>query len=451
MGGDHTGKTGGQQPGIYALATPPGRSAVAVIRLSGLGVRGAIAALAGELPPPRVATLAALTDRPGGGTIDRGLVLWFPAPASYTGEDTAELHLHGGRATVAAAVSALARLGLRQAEPGEFTRRAFHNGKMDLTQAEGVADLVEAETAAQRRQALRQMAGALGRRFEEWRRRLIEGMAQVEAVLDFLDEDLPDGIETRVDAELLLLRNDISEYLSNQGRAERLRDGIRVAILGPPNAGKSSLLNALARRDAAIVSAVAGTTRDVIEVHLDLSGVPVIVADTAGLRSATDAVEAEGVRRATDWAKGADLKLVVGGADAWSALYAPEVRSVVDGRTIVVANKSDLGPVPPFWDGRPVAAISVKTGDGLDRLIDLMTAEVEGLAGETEEAGVTRARHRQGLSACIEAIDRFLTATETELRAEELRIAAQSLSRLTGRIDVEDVLDALFRTFCIGK
>ena len=451
MTGDHTGKAVTQQPGIYALATPAGRSAVAVMRLSGAGVRAAVEALAGKLPPPRMASLVEFSDRPGSGTIDRGLLLWFPAPHSYTGEDVAEFHLHGGRATVAAMADALGRLGLRAAEPGEFTRRAFHHGKMDLTQVEAIADLVDAETSGQRRQALRQMGGGLGERFEGWRRRLIGAMALVEAVLDFVDEELPEGVETRASSELLLLRTDISDYLGQQGRGERLREGVRVAILGPPNAGKSSLLNALARRDAAIVSTVAGTTRDVIEIHLDLGGVPAIVADTAGLRRAADALEAEGVRRATAWAKGADLKILVGATDDWTALYTPAVRAVVSPGIIVVGNKADLKPVPPVWDGLPVLAISVHTGEGLDELIDRLAVEAGRLAGESEVPQLTRARHREGLLACIGAIDRAVEGGETELRAEELRVAAQALGRLTGRIDVEDVLDALFRTFCIGK
>ena len=455
MTGDHKGKVLPQQPGIYALATPAGRSAVAVMRLSGSGIRTVVEALAGELPPPRAARLTEFSTRPGsgtsGGVIDRGLLLWFPAPQSYTGEDVAEFHLHGGRATVAAMVETLGQRGLRAAEPGEFTRRAFHNGKMDLTQAEAIADLVDAETSGQRRQALRQMQGGLGEQFEGWRRRLIAAMALTEAVLDFSDEELPAGVEERVTSELLLLRNDISNYLGLQGRGERLRDGVRVAILGPPNAGKSSLLNALARREAAIVSTVAGTTRDVIEVHLDLVGVPTILADTAGLRQAADALEAEGVRRATAWGRGADLKILVGATDAWTSLYTPEVRAVVTPGIIVVGNKADLKPVPPIWDGLPVIAVSVHSGEGMDALIERLTTEVSRLAGESEAPPLTRARHREGLSACIEAIDRGLGEVATELRAEELRVAAQALGRLTGRIDVEDVLDALFRTFCIGK
>ena len=456
--GDHKGKAFPQQPGIYALATPPGRSALAVIRLSGAGVRKAVQAIAGRLPPPRVATLAEFTAPATGETsaevIDRGLLLWFPAPFSYTGEDAAELQLHGGRATVASAVESLSRLGLRAAKPGEFTLRAFHNRKLDLTQAEAIADLTDAETSAQRKQALRQLGGGFGELVEDWRARLITAMAVIEATLDFSDQELPDGVETQARSDLLLLRNDISSFLGRQGSGERLREGVRVAIVGPPNAGKSSLLNALARREAAIVSAIAGTTRDVIEVHLDLGGIPAVVADTAGLREATDVIEAEGVRRATAWARGADIRILVGAADDWTGLYRPEVRSATTGADpvlLVVGNKVDLAPTPPFLDGRPVLPVSVKSGEGMDRLVAELERQAGRLAGDADAPAVTRARHREGLMACIESIDRALNEGEAELRAEQLRIASQALGRITGRIDVEDVLDALFRTFCIGK
>ncbi len=414
--------------------------------------------MAGRLPPPRVATLTEFAAPSGDGrsgeVIDRGLLLWFPAPSSYTGEDAAELQLHGGRATVAAAAEALGRLGLRAAEPGEFTRRAFHNQKLDLTQAEAIADLTDAETAAQRSQALRQLAGGFGDQVEGWRARLIAAMALVEATLDFSDEDLPDGVEEKARSELLLLRDDISTFLGRQGAGERLREGVRVAIIGPPNAGKSSLLNALARREAAIVSAIAGTTRDVIEVHLDLGGIPAVVADTAGLREATDLIEAEGVRRATEWAKGADLRLLVAPADDWSSVYRPEVRSATTGvhpALLVVGNKVDLAPTPPFLDGRPVLPVSVTSGEGMDRLVDELTLAASQLTGVLEAPALTRARHREGLMVCIESIDRSISEPRPELRAEELRVAAQALGRITGRIDVEDVLGVLFRTFCIGK
>jgi len=451
MTGDHRASRRAQQPGIFALATAPGRGAIAVLRLSGAGVREAVEALAGGVPAPRQASLRALIDRPESGTIDRALVLWFPAPASYSGEDVAEFHLHGGRATVAAMVAALDRRGLRQAEPGEFTRRAFHNGKLDLIQAEALADLVEAETEAQRRQALRQLDGALGGRVEAWRQSLLRAMALIEAVLDFVDEDLPDGVIAAAERDILVLRNDISAFLSSQGAGERLRDGIRVAVLGPPNAGKSSLVNALARRDAAIVSAIAGTTRDVIEVHLELNGLPVIVADTAGLRETDDAIEAEGVRRAAGWAGGADIQILVIGADDLEAGEAAIIRAHLAEDAIVVGNKQDLGPLPETWHGRPLLPISVLKGQGMDALLAALAARARELGEPGEGAAITRARHRHALAEVTEALDRFLSGEETELRAEDLRVAARALGRMTGRIDVEDVLDVLFRSFCIGK
>lgn len=451
MTGDHKPRARAQQPGIFALATPPGRGAVAVLRLSGAGVREAVATLAGGLPAPRQASLRALRHRPEGGTIDHALVLWFPGPASYSGEDVAEFQLHGGRATVAAMVAVLSGFGLRLAEPGEFTRRAFHNGKLDLIQAEALADLVGAETEGQRRQALRQMEGLLGARVESWRQTLLGAMARIEAVLDFVDEDLPEGVIAGAERDILVLRDDISAFLAGQGRGERLRDGIRVAVLGPPNAGKSSLVNALARREAAIVSAVAGTTRDVIEVHLDLDGIPVIVADTAGLRDTTDAIEAEGVRRAGRWADGADIRLLVVGADDLAAGETALVLGRLGEDAIVVGNKRDLAPLPEIWQGRAVLKVSVLTGQGLDELIGALASRARALGDPGEGAAITRARHRQALSEALVSLDRFLVQEETELRAEDLRIAARALGRMTGRIDVEDVLDKLFRSFCIGK
>jgi len=448
---DHKPMARAQQPGIFALASPPGRGAVAVLRLSGAGVRAAVEALAGALPRPRRASLRELRHRPGGGTIDRALVLWFPAPASFSGEDVAEFQLHGGRATVAAMVAALTALGLRQAEPGEFSRRAFHNGKLDLIQAEALADLIDAETEGQRRQALRQMEGVLGTAVEAWRQRLLRAMALVEAVLDFADEDLPEGVVASAQRDILVLRSDISGFLARQGAGERLRDGIRVAVLGPPNAGKSSLVNALARRDAAIVSPMAGTTRDVIEVHLDLGGVPVIVADTAGLRDVADAIEAEGVRRATRWGEQADIRILVFGADDLPAAEAAIVSDQIGSETIIVGNKRDLGAPPASWRGRAVLSVSVLTGEGLDELLSALTAQARSLGEPSEGAAITRARHRQALMEVVAALDCFLAGEEMELRAEDLRIAARALGRLTGRIDVEDMLDILFRSFCIGK
>jgi tRNA modification GTPase len=434
---------------IFALASAPGRAGVAVWRLSGPGAGAAFVALARRpLPAPRTAQRIELCDPRTGEQIDDGLALWFPAPASFTGEDVIELHLHGGGAVAAAVSDALAALpGLRLAEPGEFTRRAFEHGKMDLTAAEGLADLVDAETAAQRRQARRQMAGALGRLYDGWRARLIAATARFEAEIDFSDEDLPAGLRDQVAAEVGRIAAEIAAHLDDGHKGEILRGGVSVAIVGPPNAGKSSLLNRLARREAAIVSETAGTTRDVIEVHLDLGGYPVVLADTAGLREAGDAVEQEGVRRALARAEAADLRLVVLDGATWPAIDAA-TRAVMDDSAIVVVNKTDLGLV---LADPGVIGVSAKTGLGLDALDAALGAAVAGRYAPAETPALTRARHRQALQDCTAALARFVAAGAPELAAEDLRLAARALGRITGRIDVEDILDVIFAEFCIGK
>jgi len=439
---------------IFALATAPGRAGVAVVRVSGPASGEALTALTRRaLPAPRVATLTALRDPGTGEALDDALVLWFSGPRSFTGEDVVELHLHGGRAVVAGVVEALAALpGLRVAEPGEFTRRAFENGKLDLTAAEGLADLVDAETSAQRRQALRQMEGALGRVYESWRLRLTRALAHIEADIDFPDEDLPSGVADAVRPELETLATEIGAHLADGRRGERLREGLHIAIVGAPNAGKSSLLNALARREAAIVSARAGTTRDVIEVHLDLGGFPVVLADTAGLREAAgDEIEEEGIRRARDRAASADLKIAVFDATALPALDTATL-ALIDGGTVVVMNKTDLASAAvESVGGRNALAVSARTGAGL-RELESSLAELAGarMAG-TGAPALTRARHRSALEECREALGRALNAPLPELAAEDVRLASRALGRITGRVDVEDLLDVIFRDFCIGK
>jgi tRNA modification GTPase len=441
---------------IFALATAPGRAGIAVLRLSGPAAGAALAALAGRLPPPRVAARARFRDPASGEEIDDGLMLLFPAPRSVTGEDVAELHVHGSRAVVAALLDMLARRpGLRAAEPGEFTRRAFLIGKLDLTAAEGLADLVAAETAAQRRQALNQLSGALGRLYEDWRARLIRAEAQLEAEIDFPEEGLPQGLQAAVAEAAAHLAAEISSHLADGHRGERLRDGVAVAIVGPPNAGKSSLMNALARRDVAITSAIAGTTRDVIEVALDLGGYPVVLADTAGLRAAGDAIEKEGVRRARARAEAADLRLVV--LDATRPEEADAVRGLIDADALVIANKIDLltHDADAAWaDGlgrTPALRLSVASGEGMAALLARLEAEVAARLGTGGAPLVTRARHRAALEECRAALVRFPQAPLPELAAEELRQAARALGRITGRVDVEDLLDVVFREFCIGK
>ncbi|CAA7621109.1 tRNA uridine-5-carboxymethylaminomethyl(34) synthesis GTPase MnmE [Magnetospirillum sp. SS-4] len=432
---------------IYALASAAGRAGVAVWRLSGDGAGPALAALTGRpLPAPRRAMRVRLAD-PSGDVIDDGLALWFPAPQSFTGEDVAELHLHGGRAVAQALAEALGRLGLRPAEPGEFTRRAFLNGKMDLTRAEAIADLVDAETAAQRRQALRQMDGGLARLADSWRERVVGLLAWLEAEIDFADEDIPAGLMDQVAGAAAALAGELAGHLADNRRGERLRDGIHIAILGAPNAGKSSLLNRLAGRDAAIVSAQAGTTRDVIEVHLDLGGWPVVLADTAGLRDAACDVEAEGVRRALARAEAADLKLaVLDGATLDLATLA-----VIDDATLVVANKADIGACPDRVAGRPVLAVSARTGQGIDAMVRALEDRVAARFAVTSAPMLTRVRHRAAVEECREALARFDPRAGAELAAEDLRLAARAIGRITGRIEVDDILDVIFREFCIGK
>ena len=444
-----------ERDSIFALATAPGRAGVAMMRVSGPAAGAALQALARRpLPSPRRATLARLYAE-SGEPLDEALLLWFPAPASYTGEDVAELHLHGGRAVVAGVAEALARLpGLRPAEAGEFTRRAFDNGRLDLTAVEGLADLIAAETAAQRRQALRQLEGGLADLYEGWRARLLRALAHLEAAIDFADEDLPEGMTEAVAAEIRELATEIAGHLDDAHRGEILRDGFAIAIVGPPNAGKSSLLNALARREVAIVSETAGTTRDVIEVRLDLGGYPAIVADTAGLRETAEAIEQEGVRRALARAEAADLRLVVLDATSWPEVD-PAVRGLVGPDALVVVNKADLAPpMPPLRvAGQPALALSARTGQGLAELLAAIEARVRARleAGANEAPALTRLRHRQALGDCLAALRRFATAPQADLAAEDVRLAARALGRITGRVDVEDLLDVIFRDFCIGK
>jgi tRNA modification GTPase len=443
---------------IFAPATGPGRAAIAIIRLSGPGCRDVCHRLTGRpTPPPRHAALRALSDPLTGETLDRGFVLWCPGPASVTREDILELHVHGGRAVVGGLLEALAGVpGLRPAEPGEFTKRAFLNGRLDLTAAEGLADLIEAETRSQARQALRQLDGELGRIYERWREQLVGALALLEAEIDFApEEEVPDGLIERVGPAIARLKAEIAGHLDDGRRGERLREGITVAVIGPPNAGKSSLVNRLARRDVAIVTARPGTTRDVLEVHLDFGGCPVTVLDTAGLREASDEIEAEGVRRARAGAERADLRLALFDGGAWPGID-PATYAMIDQDTVLTVNKADLGGLPaaPSIAGRPAQAISCLTGEGLDGLLGALSAAAARLAGAGGGPAITRSRHRAALHEALDGLERFCAAppgTELALLAEELRWAARALGRITGRVAVEDVLDRIFSDFCIGK
>lgn len=444
------------QSTIFAPATAPGRAGVAVIRISGPEAFAAAQALAGlPLPPPRLARVRRFRDPRSDVLLDAGLLLIFPGPNSFTGEDIAEFHIHGGPAVVAAMVAALARLpGLRPAEAGEFTRRAFEAGRIDLTEVEGLADLIDAETEQQRRLALRHLEGGLSGVVEGWRTQLIDGLAWLESGLDFADEgDIPADTAPRALAPLRMIIAEISECLEAAEQGRRLRDGVEVALIGPPNAGKSSLLNALAGSDAAIVSSRPGTTRDVVEVRLDLGGYPVILADTAGLRAAADEIEDEGVRRALARAERADLVLGLIAADdpeAGAKALAGKLRA----QDSVILNKCDLdGPAAlKEVEAQETHRISAKTGEGLDDLKAWLQGRVVELAGVGEGVALTRARHRMALEAAKVHLERAVRpGAPLELLAEEGRRAAAELGRVTGRVDVEDILDRIFSSFCIGK
>ena len=438
---------------IFALATAPGRAALAVVRVSGPGAGAALTVLAGKLPSPRRASLRKLRDA-GGGLIDEALVLWLPGPASYTGEDSAELHLHGGLAVVEAVVDALAAAGLRLAEPGEFTRRAFQNGRLDLAQAEAVADLIDAETTAQARQALDQLGGGLSRRYDGWRDLLIESLAVLEAAVDFPDEDLPEDVAARARPHLRTLLGELEAALSDADRGRRVREGFRIALVGAPNAGKSSLLNALAGRDAAIVTATPGTTRDVIEVPLVLAGYKVLLADTAGVRDTAEAIEAEGVRRARAWAGDADLRLWVVDQSASDGHWR-EAAGLVRAGDLLMLNKIDLArgddALAASGTALEVLSVSVMSVADMAALRSWLEARVVSALSGAEFPAATRLRHAESLTEAAERVRRALDQAEPELAAEDVRLAARALERVSGRVDPEAVLDRVFSSFCIGK
>ncbi len=422
---------------IFALSSARGKSGVAVVRLSGPGAGAALDRLAGGRPQPRHASLRALSD--GDAMLDEALVLWFPKPRSLTGEDVAELHLHGSLATVDAVLRTLGDLsGHRLAEPGEFTRRALENERLDLAQVEGLSDLIEAETEAQRRQALRVLSGALGARAASWRSRLVRAAALLEATIDFADEDVPADVRPEVAELVAAVISDLRKESAGTGIAERIRDGFEVAIVGPPNVGKSTLLNALAGRDAAITSDIAGTTRDVIEVRMNLRGLPVTVLDTAGLRDGRDEIEMLGVAKARVRAEQADLRVILTECRAAAPTMEPQ------GDDILAVPKSDI------CEGD----FSAKTGTGLDWLVDEIGTRLESRAST---AGLAiRERHRAAMKRGIESLDRAAAQLEAgtelaEIAAEEIRSAIRALDSLAGRVDVEHILDDIFANFCIGK
>lgn len=442
---------------IFALSSAPGRAGIAVIRISGPRTFVATAALTATLPKPRLAALRTLRDPATGEMLDRAVVLCLPGPGSFTGEDVAELHLHGSAAVIAGVFAALVRMaGLRPAEAGEFTARAFHNGRLDLAEAEGLGDLIAAETAGQRRQALAQAGGALSQAIEMLRDRLVEVLAQVEAALDFPDEDLPPGLDDAARHALGAVAAEIARLLAGAAAAERVRDGMAVALLGAPNAGKSSLLNALAGSEVAIVSPVPGTTRDVVTVRLEIGGQLVTVSDTAGLRDGGDALEQEGMRRAALAAEAADLRVAVVDLATEHEL-ATDVAVRLRPQDLVFLNKSDLAGAQPWRGSLPVGVAALRgaalTGEGVADLVAAIGSAVSaGMTGGPPPL-VTRARHVAALREAGGHVAQALAAsgTDGDLLAEDLRLALRALGRITGRVDAETVLDAVFARFCIGK
>ncbi len=446
---------------IFALSSGKGRAGVSVIRVSGPLVGPVILSLTDrkKLPSPRVAQLSWFKDPVDGTRLDNGLLLYFQGPSSFTGEDVAEFHIHGGRAVLDGFMAALAKIdGLRMALPGEFTRRSFDNGKMDLTAAEGLADLINAETESQRRQALRLIDGRLANLYEGWRSDIISAMAYFEADIDFADEDIADDISQDSQPIIVNLRQNIIEHMGDGFKGERIRDGLQAVILGEPNIGKSTLLNLLSKRDVAIVSDIAGTTRDVLEVHLDMGGFPVTLVDTAGIRESKDSIEAEGIRRAEGRAKKADIKIILLQAQHWPNI--PEkIKAQIDTNSIILLNKIDINSLSEAvinrYDGPAIALlpISAKEEIGMTNFLTVFSQEVEKRMELSDTPNLTRARHRESLTRCLEHLDRFLEFPDKELalRAEDLRMAARHLGAITGRVDVEDILDIIFSEFCIGK
>jgi tRNA modification GTPase len=435
---------------IFALATAPGKSGVAVIRISGNEAFKSLEYLTNKTAiKPRVAVLRELVDPNTKHTIDQAIVIYFPAPNSFTGEDIVELHIHGSRAIINILIKLLSEFNnFRLANPGEFAKRAFLNGKMDLTASEGLADLIEAETSMQQQQAIRQMQGDLGNAYEEWKNRLIRILALLEAYIDFPDEDIPDDVLVEVNNLISELKYKINNHLNDNHKGEIIRRGIYVTILGAPNVGKSSLLNYLAKRDVAIVSNIAGTTRDVLEVNLDLNGYPVTIVDTAGIRESEDVIEKEGIKRALMRAEDADIKILMFAADQPQNLD-QTINKIIDDETIIILNKIDA--IEHVSIKEDLLQISIEENIGLDKFLKLLLEKIEQKFSPATDPVITRQRHRVHLNKCLEALEYFSMEKDLELACEDIRIAARQLGHITGHINVETILDEIFRNFCIGK
>ncbi len=441
---------------IFAVASGGGRAGVTIIRISGPAVNSILeSCLKGKLPAPRLASLRILRNPVNNEPIDQALILRFVGPASFTGEDMAELHVHGSPAVVQAVSAALFNSGLRQALAGEFTRRAFENGRMDLTEAEGLADLIDSETEAQRVQALRQMSGGLRDVYSKWQDAIMDALAAIEGEIDFPDEeDVPDKLALRAGSELDDLIDALKSSLACSHAGERVRHGLDIAVIGPPNAGKSTLINALSKKEAAIVSDEAGTTRDIVEVNMVIGGLPVRLSDTAGLRVTDNKIEAEGVRRARMRAKDADLRIgMLEGSDTSGR---KEIEALLSAGDILVLNKADLKAGAGFDVSREafeVMPMSAHNSVDVDRLYSRMTQIVTERFRVQENAGLTRARHRACVQSCLDSVARARLNLDLapELAGEDLRSALHAIKELAGEADIEAVLDRIFSRFCIGK
>ena len=441
---------------IYALSSGPGISGIAVVRVSGKDTSEVIKQITREdLPSPRVATLKKFNKIDTNELIDEGVIIWFPGPNSYTGEDLAEFHVHGSRAVISALHSSISKIkNCRLAEPGEFTKIAFQNGKINLLKAESIADLVSSETEIQRKQAIKIMSGKSSDQFNSWREKLLKILSHVEAKIDFPDEDLPKDILSEIQKTSDQVSSEIKKILDDQKVGERIREGFKIAIVGPINAGKSSLLNYLSKRDVAIVSEIAGTTRDVIETHLNLDGYPVVVSDTAGIRDSKNEIEKKGIKLALNRAEDADLKLVI--IDAKNVDFTGVLKDLVDENAILVVNKSDLlnGKLNEKLKKHDHILISIKNNSNLDKLILKIKSKLENKFLSHGDILITRERHRQHLEQCINHLQNFKSkngSEEFDKAAEDLRLATRHLGMIVGKVDVEEILGSIFNDFCIGK
>ena len=441
---------------IYALSSGPGISGIAVIRVSGKNTAEVVKKLTGDkLPRPRVATLTKFNKNGAKELIDEGVIIWFPAPNSYTGEDLAEFHVHGSRAVVNAMHFSISKVkNCRLAEPGEFTKRAFQNGKINLLKAESIADLISSETEIQRKQALKIMSGKSSDKFNSWREKLLKILSHIEAKIDFPDEDLPENIISEIRKTSNKVLTEIKKTLNDQKVGERIREGFKIAIVGPTNAGKSSLLNYLSKRDVAIVSEIAGTTRDVIETHLNLDGYPVVVSDTAGIRDSKNEIEKKGIKVALNRAEDADLKLVI--VSAKNVDFTVILKSLLSKDAILVVNKSDLmkGKLNRKFKKYEHVLISIKKDLNLNKLISKIKSKLKNKFISSENILITRERHRQNLKNCVCHLQKFderRTTREVDKAAEDLRLATRHLGMIVGKVDVEELLGSIFNDFCIGK